>query len=250
MTEDYLDLHTHTIASGHAFHTINEMAAAAAEKKLAVLGITEHGPAMPGTCTDMYFMNLPILPGNKKGITVLYGVELNILDLEGRVDLPDQVLAGLDLAIASMHELCLKSGTRAENTRAYLNVMKNPYVNIIGHPDDSRYPVDYGALAEGAKENGVLLEMNNSSFFPCSSREHVQENYRCMLERCKEFETPIIINSDAHADLYVGNHDLAWKLVKETGFPKRLVVNANPEMWKGYVNQRGIGRSLHRNFYF
>lgn len=57
-----LDLHTHTVASGHAYCTIHEMAAAAAGKGLEILGITEHAPAMPGTCHNFYFHNLRLSP--------------------------------------------------------------------------------------------------------------------------------------------------------------------------------------------
>ena len=212
---DLLDLHTHTIASGHAYNTINEMVQAAVDKKLEILGITEHAPAMPGSCTAMYFMNLRAMPREKMGITLLYGAELNIADFDGHVDLPESVLAEMDVVIASMHSPCFRGGTIEENTRAYLNVMKNPYVNIIGHPDDGRFPVDYKVLAEAAREHGVLLEMNNSSLAPNSFRDNAEENYRKMLEYCREFETPIVVDSDAHVDLDVGNHELAIKKCHE-----------------------------------
>ena len=52
-----LDVHTHTIMSGHAFSTIQEMVTAAAQKGLQVLGITEHGPSIPGACDPIYFRN-------------------------------------------------------------------------------------------------------------------------------------------------------------------------------------------------
>ena len=51
--KDYADLHTHTIASGHAYGTITEMVHAAALKNLPILGITEHAPSMPGSCGEM-----------------------------------------------------------------------------------------------------------------------------------------------------------------------------------------------------
>ena len=57
-----LDVHTHTIASGHAFSTLQEMAQAAADKGLKVLGITEHSPGVPGTCHPIYFRNLHVVP--------------------------------------------------------------------------------------------------------------------------------------------------------------------------------------------
>lgn len=234
--KDFVDLHTHTIASGHAYNTINEMIQAAVDKRLEILGITEHAPAMPGTCTPMYFLNLSTLPREKMGITVLYGVELNIVDFDGHVDLPDNTLSEMDIAVASMHTPCFKGGSMAENTRAYLNVMKHPYVNIIGHPDDGRFPVDYKALAEGAREYGVLLEVNNSSLSPNSFRDHAAENYRKMLEYCKEFETPVVLDSDAHVELDVGNHELALRILEEVDFPEKLVVNCNPGMLKKYAN--------------
>ena len=53
-----LDLHTHTLASGHAYNTLMEMARAASEKGLRYLGITEHAPSIPGSCDPIYFRNL------------------------------------------------------------------------------------------------------------------------------------------------------------------------------------------------
>lgn len=234
--KDFVDLHTHTIASGHAYNTINEMVRAAADKNLEIFGITEHAPAMPGTCTSMYFANLSTLPREKMGLRVLYGVELNIVDYDGHVDLPDNTLAEMDIAIASMHSPCFKSGTKEENTRTYLKVMKHPYINIIGHPDDGRFPVNYKALAEGAREYGVLLEVNNSSLAPDSYRENARENYVKMLEYCRQFETPVVVDSDAHVDLDVGDHGFAMALLEEINFPEKLVVNANPKLLEKYGN--------------
>ena len=57
-----LDVHTHTVASGHAFSTLQEMAVAASEKGLKLLGITEHAPGIPGTCSPIYFRNLHVVP--------------------------------------------------------------------------------------------------------------------------------------------------------------------------------------------
>ena len=128
-----LDLHTHTIVSGHAYCTLREMAKAASEKGLELLGITEHAPKMLGTCHKFYFENLELLLGS----------EVNILDAQGTVDLSQRTMEKLDIIIASLHTPCMTPGSRQENTDAYLNAMKNPCINIIGHPDDGRYEVDY-----------------------------------------------------------------------------------------------------------
>lgn len=233
-----MDLHTHTIASGHAYCTIHEMARAAADKGLELLGITEHGPKMPGTCHYFYFHNLKIVPRELYGIRLLLGAEVNIMDPEGNVDLNEKELRKLDIVIASLHIPCMQPGTRKENTDAYRNVMKNPYVNIIGHPDDGRYEVDYPALVEAAKEYGKVLEVNNHSLEPDCFRQNARENYIQMLELCKEYRVPVVMDTDAHFDTLVGEFDCARALLTEMDFPEELVLNRSVEAISGYVNRK------------
>ena len=102
------DLHTHTTASGHAYSSIREMAASAAQNGLKLLGITEHAPAMPGTCHEFYFQNYRVFDRNAYDVPILFGAELNILDENGSVDLPLKLVETLDLAIASIHPPCVR----------------------------------------------------------------------------------------------------------------------------------------------
>ena len=98
-----LDVHTHTIASGHAFSTLQEMAQAAADKGLKVLGITEHSPGVPGTCHPIYFRNLHVVPRRMYGVELLLGAEINILDGKGNLDLDEDYMKMLDIRIAGIH---------------------------------------------------------------------------------------------------------------------------------------------------
>lgn len=230
-----LDVHTHTLVSGHAYSTMREMARAASEKGLELLGITEHAPAMPGSCHELYFRNLKMVDRKMEGIELMLGVELNILDFEGNVDLPVDLLGKMDIVIASMHMPCFKSGTMEENTRAYRKVLANPYVDIIGHPEDARYPVDFEALVYEAKEQGKLLEMNNNSLDPRCTRQGGYENYCKLLDFCKAYEQPIIVNSDAHTDQLVGKHEEAYALLAEVDFPETLVVNRSVAELKKFL---------------
>ncbi len=231
-----MDLHTHTIASGHAYNTLREMAKAASEKGLEILGITEHAPMMPGTCHNFYFHNLKTVPRELYGIRLLLGVELNILNPDGEVDLKERELKDLDIAIASLHLPCMKPGTKEENTCAYLNAMKNPYVNIIGHPDDGRYEVDYLALVQGAKEFGKVLELNNHSLEPSCFRQNARENDREMLQLCMKYQVPVVMDSDAHFDIHIAGFDSARGLLEELDFPEELVLNRSVDALRGYVN--------------
>ena len=236
---DYLlDVHTHTIASGHAYNTIMEMAKAGFDKGLKLLGITEHAPMMPGTCHAMYFHNLKVVPRTMCGIELMLGAELNILDYDGHIDLDTRVLKQLDLKIASLHSVCIQPGTRKENTQAVLGAVHNPLVDIIGHPDDGRYEVDYEALVQGAREYGKVLELNNHSMDPDCNRENAVENDTIMLEYCKKYRVPVVMDSDAHFDLLIGEFDLARDLLEKLDFPEELVLNRSVDAVKKYVNRK------------
>lgn len=181
-----IDTHTHTIASGHAYNTIDEMTRKANSIGLENLAITEHTPKMPGSCNMLYFTNLKILPERKYDVNRLFGCEANIVNLYGEVDMPDGLLRKMDIVIASFHIPCVKAGSVKENTRALINAMKNPYIDIIGHPDDSRYAVDMEMVVDAAKEYQTLLELNNSSLKPNGPRQGARENDIKMLELCKK----------------------------------------------------------------
>ena len=157
------DPHTHSVASGHmSKSTIADIAKKAASIGLSMIGITDHGPATMCAGKAAYFRNLAYAPKKRCGIEILYGVELNILDYNGTVDLPEDILNNLDYAIISMHLPNIKPGTAEENTFAYVNAMKHPKVKIVGHCEDAKYPVDYEAIAIAAKHYQIALEINNS----------------------------------------------------------------------------------------
>ncbi|MGN0323186.1 MAG: phosphatase [Oliverpabstia sp.] len=220
------DIHTHTIASGHGTScTIADMAKAGRAAGLSLVGITDHGPATMGAGTPSYFRSLAMAPHHRCGIRLLYGVELNILDNKGNVDLDDEILSHLDYAIASMHTKNKKPGTREENTEAYIAAMKHPKVRLIGHCDDSRYPVDYQALVQAAREHQVLLELNEASLTPGSYRGDTRENNLEMLKWCRTFRHPIVLSSDSHGPEKVGQFPYGLALLDEINFPQHLVLN-------------------------
>lgn len=233
---DLLDSHTHTLASGHAYSTMNEMIAAAKARGLKLIALTEHAPTMTGTCQWIYFANFGDIPRKRGDLWTMMGTELNILNRNGEVDLENELLKNLDVVIASIHPPCYHETDPKAHLEAYLNVMKNPWVNIIGHPDDGRYPVDYEVLVPAAKKYHKLLEVNSSSLSPNAYRENAKENYRKMLELCREYQTPVIVDSDAHIDCAVGDHTRAWKLLEEIDFPAELIVNTDLDHYFSYIN--------------
>ena len=93
-----LDVHTHTVASGHAYSSLQEMVLAASEKGLEVLGVTEHGPSIEGTCPLLYFKNMHVVPRQMYGIRLLMGCEINILDTTGRLDVSEDTRSSISSA--------------------------------------------------------------------------------------------------------------------------------------------------------
>lgn len=233
-----LDVHTHTLASGHAYGTIREMAMSASEKGLELLGITEHAQGIPGTCDDIYFENLRVVPRNLYGIELMLGSEINIIDYEGTLSMPARLMGKLDICIAGLHSLCYKAGTLEQNTNAVVNTIKNPYINIISHPDDGNCPLDYEALVKAAKENCVLLELNNNSLNPVNNRKNSRENNMEMLKLCMEHNIPILVSSDAHDPSDVARFDFADKILKAVQFPVELIINRDVSEFKKFIAKK------------
>ena len=241
MTQDYeylADLHTHTVASGHAHNSIREMVDAARSKGITLFGITDHAVTMPGTCDEEYFRSLKNINRNiYEDIEVCLGVELNIIDITGRVDMSVEDLWEMEVTIASIHNtIGYTAGSKEQNTGAVIGAMKNPLINIIGHPDDGRVPLDYEAVVKASKEYGTLLELNNNSM-ASGFRENARENDAIMLSYCKKYGVPVVIGSDAHAVSVVARHDSAMELLKEIGFDQELVLNYFPDRLRKYLNK-------------
>ena len=227
-----LDVHTHTLVSGHAFSSLQEMAKAGTEKGLSLLGITEHTPGIPGTCDLIYFRNLHVVPRRMYGIELMLGAEINILDSEGRLDMDEEYLKMLDLRIAGIHSLCYKAGTVDENTEGMLKVIGNPYIHIISHPGDGTASLHFEPLVVAAKKHHTLLEINNSSLKPCRNKADARANNLEILRLCKHYDVPVILGSDAHISFDIAEYGYLFPLLAETEFPEQLIMNTCVEKFK------------------
>lgn len=239
MSSYEFDIHTHTIASGHGSSaTITDMAKAASAAGLTTLGISDHGPATLGGGKPSYFMNLAYAQRKRLGIRMLYGAEANILDYNGKLDLPEHILKNLDYVIASMHKPTIRPGTEEENTRAYIAAMENPYVSVIGHCDDTRFPVDYFKLFKAAMENHVLLEINNSSLSPDGYRGNTKFNDLLILNLSVHFNYPVLFSSDSHGKKHVGDFTYAEEAAKLAGVPYQLILNHSAKALLGFLGKK------------
>ncbi len=234
-----LDVHTHSLSSGHhTKDTHTDLAKRAAGLGLSFLGIADHAPAMIGTTSVNYFRNLKYCPKDKFGVRMLYGAELNILNSDGEVDLPSDVLTTLDYSIASLHKDVFTPSTEEVNTKAIVNAMKNKFVNIIGHPDDPSFAVNCHTLTDAAKEYGVMLELNSVSTDLNGYRKTNIEWLVEMLLLCKQKEVFVILGSDSHGREKIADFSNSLKVLKAVEFPRELVVNFDANKFFDIINKR------------
>ena len=229
-----IDLHTHSISSGHGSNdTITHMAKTAANRGIQILGISEHGPATAGSAKPSYFRSLKLANRKRFGIHILYGAEVNIISPDGTLDLDDEILSGLDYALVSIHPPTLTPYEHRDLTCAYVNAMEHPKVKFLGHIDDARFPVDFERLLSITKEKGIYPEINNGSLMPNAYRKGGQENCRKILEICKRIDLPVLLSSDSHGAKNIGNIEYMIPLLEECNFPEHLIINNQPEfLWK------------------
>lgn len=237
------DLHVHTISSGHAYSTVAEIVAVAAQKGLAAVAITDHGPAMPGGPHRYHFGNLYVLPEKENNVEILRGIEANIIDQDGRIDLPVQYLRQLDIVWAGLHIPCFQPATRSINTKALLNALENPYVDGIVHPGNPEFPIDEEALVRAAAEKSKMLEINNSSFI---ARRGSKTGCREIAMLALRYHVLLALNSDAHYAKDVGCYEESLALARETGISAAQVINSNLDMLKKFLQKRGKKRFLKR----
>ncbi len=217
-----VDTHTHTIASDHAYSTIMENVRRAKELGLQGVAITDHGPALPDAPHPWHFDNIGTAMCEVDGVKVLCGAEVNILDADGTVDLPERTLSRLNLVIASMHRDTFAPATQKEHTQAYINALKNPYIDIIGHSGSPEYAYDMDAVLDVAKAENKLIEINNCTHIV---RRASVENCMRIARLCMKKGIYIVVSSDAHFAPHVGRFNSAVQMLEEIGFPEELVAN-------------------------
>ncbi|MBR6935447.1 MAG: phosphatase [Clostridia bacterium] len=231
------DFHTHTSASAHAYSTLYENLTVARQRGLLAVAMTDHGIAIPDSPHIWHFRNQKCLPKQVEGVRLLRGVEANVLDDHGLIDMPADTLDMLDIVVASMHTETMHPGDREYMTAAWLAVAANPLVDIIGHCGTDKYAFDYERVIPEFGRCGKVVEINESSF---SCRAPSIPHCRTILQLCKKHGVRVTLDSDAHFCTAVGAVPRSLQLLREEDFPTELVVNAGREQLDAYFSEKGI----------
>jgi len=234
-----VDLHVHSLFSACGLHTILELMEEARRIGLKAMAITDHGPAVGGSRVNSVFFERFRSPW--PDLTLYKGLELNVLGDRGKTDLPWEYMPFVDILLLGVHHN-ITAGKSAEfyTDLAMAAMEKNPFIDIITHPNAPGYPLEFRKVAEKAKGLGMAVELNNSKILYKRSTAEVALE---LIHACKEAGCLMSVDSDTHALLELGNDDAVRPLLEQAGFPDSHIVNRDSDSAARFIAGR---RALKR----
>ena len=240
------DYHTHTLYS-HGRGSIEDNVRAALDRGLKIIGITDHGPGhfFIGVRGEPAFrrMKKEIEKMRYKypDIEILFGVEANIVDTDGTIDVPLTIRRELDILLVGYHKMVMPRSTaaamlgiknfvagwtgctgetlRRKNTAAITAAVRRYPIDAITHPG-LQVDIDTTELAHVCTEHGTALEINSS----------YGEKLDGYIKAALTTDAMMVINSDAHTPDRVGDFTAAYALVERVGVPRERIINLEGNM--------------------
>ena len=229
-----VEVHCHTNVVKHAYSTIIEAVQCAKEAGLRGIAVTDHGPELFDGAPLLYFRNMDLVSDEMYGVRILKGVEANILDQNGRIDLPPEVLQRLDWVIASIHIPEFEASDFDACTSAYLGAIDNPYVDMLGHTGRGKFFYDHQKVILRLIEKNKIMEFNEHSFDKPGAEERCVE----IAKLCKRYGATVSVGSDAHFAAAVGKVPRALQMLEEIGYPQDLILNLDADRFFDYIEKK------------
>lgn len=234
------DLHMHTVWSDGTL-SIREMADHARQLGLKLIVITDHSHSL-GIANGLTPERLLAQQAEVRKVDaemgpdfrVLHGTEMDI-KADGTMDFDDDILAQLDIVIASVH--VAQRQPKEQVTERVLNAIRNPHVDIIGHPRSQLIPnrepsaLDMDAVFEAAQQYDTALEINANPSRLDLDAVHAR--------RAQEMGIKLVINTDAHSDSHLHLMPYGVSTARRGWIEPQNVLNTwSTEDFLGWVNNR------------
>ncbi len=232
-----VDIHTHTVASTHAYSTVHDYVIHAKRKGLKMFAVTDHGPEMEDAPHEWHFQNSLLFPRWDDGIGILRGIESNIKNLDGEIDCSKKVRDSLDIVLGGFHKQVFAPQTKAIHTEAMINAIASGEVHAITHPGNPAFPIDHKAVVLAAAKHNVALEVNNSSFV--YSRKGSVETCGEIITLAKRFDAPLSVGSDSHIAYNVGNFEKSLAMINAAQYPTERIINRTITSLFEYLTSKG-----------
>ena len=236
------DLHLHSDWSDGR-DPIEVMVAAAAAQGYEYMALTDHSSGRGianGLSNDRLIAQINLLREMQESspITILCGAEVDIR-ADGTLDYPDELLAQLDVVVASVHSAMAQDS--ATMTRRIIRAMEHPSVTIIGHAStrllSRRRPVDFDleALLRAARETGTAMEINSAP-----ERMDLKDTHAY---RARELGVPLVISTDSHRHSGLAQRRFGVAIARRAWCESRHILNTMPrEEFLNYIHTPKAGR--------
>jgi putative hydrolase len=242
------DLHIHSVQSACGMHTFLEIVHIAVRKGMRMINICDHGPASGrriafSVLADKKRIPDPVVLSDGSSISVLRGIEANIIDKEGLLDTLEDLVPRFDLISAGFHyygKLPL-NGSETDNTETLVNVMKKNPVDILTHPCIKTYPLDVVEVMALAEEYGCALEINNTNLR--LGKTDVKKLIS-LVELAVEKGAALVENSDGHTYHEIGENEKIDEFLSEMGLEgDEVLMNRNDKKLDNWIRGRKELRS-------
>ena len=235
------DFHTHTVYS-HGKGTIEENVKAASDKGLRSIAITDHGfghlifPMKRHLIAQMR-KEIDVAQSSYPNVRVLLGVEANLIDIDGHIDLLQEDFQYLDIILCGYHKMVKNSSIKdvwnwvlptyisqifgtsqkaiQRNTEIYTKAISNYPIDVITHLNHD-ICVDAPKVAEACAKHGTYLELN--------AKKTTLDDVGLMREIIAT-GVRFIVNSDAHHPQKVGDFSAVLPLIEKHAIPLERIVN-------------------------
>jgi putative hydrolase len=230
-----IDLHIHSLHSGHGYGTIYEILNQAADREMSMIAVTDHGPAFSDSSGSIHFRMGRRAPKCHRGVRLLWGCEANVLDHHGNLDLNEQSQEDLDILLCNFHRISgYKDQGIAGNTKTMLNVLKNPRLKVLTHPLHPQFPYDYKTVIEAAVEADVLIELN-MAYLGLYGKNRI-DDFAWMVETVKSAGGGFIVNTDSHFLHEIGDDTPLRENFSVLGLSDDLIINNDPSRLLTFLN--------------
>ncbi len=230
-----VDLHIHSINSGHAYSTFQDIVDEAVRKDMSMVAVTDHGPSMDGTNGPVHFYMGNRAPKKIKNTRILWGIEANLIDSDGTIDLPEDAEKRLDLIILGIHPFTpyMDLG-RKGNTNALIKAIERyPRISILAHPLHYFYEYEFEPVWEAALAHNILLEFNLSYLVKYGERDI--EKFQMLVEFVRKHGSQFIINSDAHFRHEIGDDSILDSFRDTITLDGSLVINNDENKLRNWL---------------
>lgn len=231
-----VDLHTHTVASTHAYSTLSDYINVAKQKGIKLFANTDHGPDLPDGAHPWHFANLRVFPRIVDGVGIIRGIEANIKNVQGEIDCTPRMLDALDFVVAGLHEPVCPPKDKVTNTEMLIATMATGVVHMISHPGNPKFEIDIYAVAEAAKKYDVALEINNSSFL--HSRVGSEGNCRKIAQAVKDVGGWVGLGTDSHVAYSLADFTECQRILNDVSFPQERILNVSPRRFLDFIERR------------